>query len=275
MSEGLIKLQEIGALKISEETHISKQHVQALIEENFKALHKVQFLGFISILERDYHIDLSEVKEKGLKFYSESISSNGTASVFIEKKSKKSSKALYIIVAFVVFVLGIYYNIDSDTSNMDVNATQVESVTQEIEALVENNISDLEVSFLDANQSDEVSEDANAAVVNEEVAHEVTSSKTSNTAKKSLKIFTDKKLWFGYIELDTENKTQKSFTGEFDLDASKNWLLLFGHNNIEIELDGQVQEFEKSKNVQFLYKDGVLTQISLEEFQKLNKGNKW
>lgn len=271
MSEGLIKLQEIGTLKISEETHISKQHVQALIEENFKALHKVQFLGFISILERDYHIDLGEVKEKGLKFYGESISSSGTASVFIEKKSKKSSKALYIVVAFVVFVLGIYFNIDSDTSNMDVNATQVESVTQEIEALVENNTSDLEVSFLDANQSDAVSEDTNAAIAPEEVAHV----STLGDAKKSLKISTDKKLWFGYIELDTDNKTQKSFTGEFDLDASKNWLLLFGHNNIEIALDGEAQEFEKSKNIQFLYKDGVLTQISLEEFQKLNKGNKW
>jgi hypothetical protein len=51
--------------------------------------------------------------------------------------------------------------------------------------------------------------------------------------------------------------------------------LLFGHNNIEIELNGEIQKFEKSKNVQFLYQDGVLTQISLDEFKKLNKGNKW
>jgi hypothetical protein len=272
MSEGFTQLQELGAQKISEHTHISKQHVQALIQENFKALSKVQFLGFISIIERDYHIDLSELKEKGVKFYGESVPF-GTASVFMEKKSKKSSKGIYILVALIIFVVAIYYNIDSEPSNMDVNATQVESVTQEIEALVENNVSDINVSSLDENQSEEASEetDLNGTFANEKIAGETTSNNTS----KSLKIVANKKLWFGYIELDTENKNQKAFSGEFDLDATKNWLLLFGHNNVEIELNGQAQEFEKNKNVQFLYKDGKLTQISLDEFKKLNKGRKW
>lgn len=272
MSEGFAKLQELGAQKISEYTHISKPHVQALIQENFKALSRVQFLGFISIIERDYHIDLSELKEKGLKFYGESAAST-SASVFMEKRSKKSSKGIYILIAFIIFILGIYYSVGSDTSEMDINVTQVESVTQEIEALVENNVSDINVSSFDVNLSLQTGEemDENETLLNEEKLPLVSLHK----GEKSLKIIANKKLWFGYIELDTENKNQKVFSGDLDLDASKNWLLLFGHNNVEVEINGQKQEFEKNKNVQFLFKDGALTQISLDEFKKLNKGEKW
>jgi hypothetical protein len=277
MSESATKLQEIGIQKISEQTHISKQHIEALIQENFKALNKVQFLGFISIIERDYGINLSELRAKGLNFYGESEAVK-PASVFIEKKSKKSSKALYILVAFVIFIAAIYYSIDSDKVNKDVNATQVETVTQEIEALVENNISEMNSSDLETNQSivsqDEEDMDLNATVESFKT-QAVLPAKEIATANDSLRIIAKKRLWFGYIELDTENKTQKVFSGELDLDSKKNWLLLFGHNNIEIELNGEMQTFEKSKNVQFLYKDGVLTQISLDEFKKLNKGEKW
>jgi hypothetical protein len=277
MSQGFTKLQELDIQKISEQTHISKQHIQALMDENFKALNKVQFLGFISILERDYKLDLSDLKEKGLKFYGESASF-ATPSVFIEKRPKKSSKGLYILISLLIFVVAIYYSIDSDTSNADINATQIESVTQEIESLVENNISEMNAPAFDANQSSLIQDEegfesnVNAATDVEAVAAPV---KESAQLVKSLKIIAKTKLWFGYIELGTENKTQKVFSGELDLDPNKNWLLLFGHNNVEIELNGKTQEFQKDTKIQFLYKDGELTQTTLEEFRKLNKGRKW
>jgi hypothetical protein len=182
-------------------------------------------------------------------------------------------------VALVIFILVTYLNFDSDKTTIDVNATQVESVTQEIEALVENNISDINSSASDTNESTVIEDEKEATDTNvaeaPTVEPVVLPTQESANINDSLKIITNKKLWFGYIELDTENKNQKVFTGELDLDANKNWLLLFGHNNVEIELNGEIQKFEKSKNIQFLYKNGVLTQISLDEFQKLNKGNKW
>jgi len=270
MSEGLIKLQEIGVQKISEQTHISKQHIQSLMQENFEALNKVQFLGFVSIIEREYELDLSALKEKGLKFYGE-VESVKPASVFIERKSQKSSKGIYILVAFVIFIVAIYYNVDFAKIDIDVNATQVESVTQEIKTLVEANVSEVNSSVPETNQNVISDTEMNTSASLQSVSSDEKVQNTSN----SLKIFTETKLWFGYIELNTDNKTQKVFSGELDLDSKKDWLLLFGHNNIEIELNGEKQKFEKSKNVQFLYQDGVLTQISLDEFKKLNKGNKW
>ena len=59
----------------------------------------------------------------------------------------------------------------------------------------------------------------------------------------------------------------------FDLDDKKNWLLLFGHSQVNIKLDDKLQE--QSNTIRYSYIDGKLTPITLEEFKKLNKGSKW
>ncbi|DAB29417.1 MAG TPA: hypothetical protein CFH84_09595 [Sulfurimonas sp. UBA12504] len=281
MSVGFTKLKELGAQKISEETHISKQHVQALIDENFKLVQKVQFLGFISIIERDYQIDLSELKTKALAYYAQNVVIKTPVSVFIEKKSHKSSKGIYIFIALIIFLAVAYYSLDSKSPTIDMNATQVESITQEIEALVESNmtdenITDNNLSALETNSSDlpEEEMEGNATLQTDEVPP-VIPMQESGIAMDSLKIITTKKLWFGYIELDTEDKKQIVFSDSFELDPKKNWLLRLGHNDVEIELNGEKTSFEKSKNLQFLYKDGVLQQLSLSEFKKLNKDREW
>jgi hypothetical protein len=274
MSEGFTKLKELGAQKVSEETHISKQHVQALLDENFKVVQKVQFLGFVSIIERDYQIDLSELKTKALAYYEQNIVTKPT-SMFIEKKSKKSSKGIYILVALIVFLLVSYFNIDTDTPAIDVNATQVASVTQEIEALVESNMTEDNLSVVDSNMSDLPDEESevNATIQEEVVVAEPLQTESFKT--DSLKIIANEKVWFGYIEFGTDQKKQTVFSDSFELDPTKSWLLRFGHSHIEIELKGEKLNFKKGKNVQFLYQDGALKQLSMEEFKTFNKGQAW
>ncbi|MDD2790251.1 MAG: hypothetical protein PHU40_06225 [Sulfurimonas sp.] len=274
MGEGFTKLKELGAQKVSEETHISKQHVQALIDENFKVVQKVQFLGFVSIIERDYQIDLSELRTKALAHYEQNIATK-PASVFIEKKSKKSSKGLYIFVVLIVFLLVSYFNIDTKTPTVDVNATQVESITQEIEALVESNMSESNLSAWDENLSDfsDKESEVNATIQEEVVATEPINAESLKT--DSLKIIANEKIWFGYIELGSDEKKQTVLFDTFELDPSKSWLLRFGHSNIEIELKGKKLNFKKGKNVQFLYQEGALKQLSMEEFKTFNKGQAW
>ncbi|HIQ28154.1 MAG TPA: hypothetical protein EYH42_06605, partial [Sulfurovum sp.] len=59
-------LEENSVKAISQKTNISEQNIEALIEDNFSALTKAKALGFISIIERDYHADLKDVREKAL-----------------------------------------------------------------------------------------------------------------------------------------------------------------------------------------------------------------
>lgn len=69
MSSDLEKLKEIGAQKIFEQTHITKEHIQAILHKSFEGLTKVQFQGFVSILEREYQVDLKDLKSDASEFY--------------------------------------------------------------------------------------------------------------------------------------------------------------------------------------------------------------
>ena len=60
---GLEKLREIGTHKIFERTHIAKKFVEDILNENFSSMNRVQFAGFLSILEREYNLDLHELSE--------------------------------------------------------------------------------------------------------------------------------------------------------------------------------------------------------------------
>ena len=117
MSEELDLLREIGAQKIYEDTHISLKHAQSVIHESFEGLTKVQFLGFISILEREYNQDLSMLKEKGLAYFKdEPVKDVSTTSVFIEPARAKSPTPIYIMIALFVFVLVAYFTIGGDSA---------------------------------------------------------------------------------------------------------------------------------------------------------------
>jgi hypothetical protein len=83
------------------------------------------------------------------------------------------------------------------------------------------------------------------------------------------------KVWVGYIDLQTNDKFQATSSDELLLDASKEWLLAFGHGNINIELNGVSHEFKTPKNMRFIYKNGVLKQIDVEEYKTYNGGNAW
>ncbi len=105
MSDGFDKLKEVGAQAIHEKTHITREHVQAILHDSFEGMNKVQFLGFISILERDYAVNLNDLKIRGLDYFLNITSKNQqNSSVFIETKSKAKNTP-YIIMALLVLVI--------------------------------------------------------------------------------------------------------------------------------------------------------------------------
>ena len=71
MSDALLKLRDLGAQKIHDDTHILIRHIEDVLNERYENLTRVQFLGFISILEREYLIDLSSLKSAANSYYNE------------------------------------------------------------------------------------------------------------------------------------------------------------------------------------------------------------
>ena len=258
MSEELDLLREIGAQKIYEDTHISLKHAQSVIHESFEGLTKVQFLGFISILEREYNQDLSMLKEKGLAYFAdEPVKEVSTTSVFIEPNKTKSPTLLYIIVALFVFIVVAYFSIGGDSSTP-------QTVKIDNSAIV-NAQKNINPTAYESNTSDE-NETIPLVVVEEEKAIE---------PPASLKIIAKSKLWIGYIDRTEDIKKQTIIKESLELDPSKEWLLSLGHGHVDIVINGELHEFRSPNNIRFLYKNGELKKLTFREFKILNEGRVW
>lgn len=262
MSEGFEKLKSLGAQKIHEKTHIAKHHVQALLHESFDEMTKVQFIGFLSILEREYHLNLSDLKATGLKHF-ESLSSTGDGSsqVFVSPKKKKNNSFLYILLAFILLVAAIFYSSLSYEKSIDEqNNTYLELNSQEKhEPIVQR--------FADENLSHEI--------IEQQEENSTQETKTPVEIEKSLVIAPRTRLWVGYINAQTHQKYQKTISEPFEFDAQKEWLFYLGHGNLEIVLHGEHISYKQAGNMRFYYKDGELKEIDLKEFKSLNRGEGW
>ncbi len=251
MSEGLEKLQGIGFQKIHENTHISKSHIKAILEHSFDKMTKIQFCGFISILEREYSIKLDRLREEGLEYFQQnSATPIQEADVFTESKIKKNLTNIYIGIAIVVFLIAVVITTFSSSSSSSTIVKELDNSAIESAQIVssDSNISEPEV-------------------VVEEVLEPV--------AVKHFSIKPKSKLWIGYIELGAHKKNQKTITQELVLDPNKDWLLSLGHGYVDFEVNGETIEYTKGKNLRFVYRDGELTKINYEEFKNINKGNEW
>jgi len=274
MSEGLEILKELGAQKIHKETHISKEHIQAILHESFEGLQPVQFVGFISILEREYEIELDELKNKGINYFNEKKStSTEPKKVFVVPKRQKNYTPVYIILAAVIFLSFIYYKfsyLDVENTDIDVvDNSKIENAKNSIKPVLEVK-SDTNSSDSNETQSlDDLEKDSEKT---EEKAPEI---EKKEEQELSLKVLPKYKTWVGYIEIKTNKKYQNFYRKELSLDTSKDWLLLFGAGSIKIEVNGEVKKFTSKYNHRFKYVDGELVKITVDEFKSLNKGRKW
>ena len=267
VSEELDLLREIGAQKIYEDTHISLKHAQSVIHESFEGLTKVQFLGFISILEREYNQDLSVLKAKGLQYFEdEPLKELTDTSVFVEKKRTKSSTLIYIIVALFVFILVAYFSIGDDASTSAAvkidNSTIVTAQKNINPTMYEHNASDTNSTLVDENSTTPL------VVMEEEEEVEV-------VLPASFKIIAKSKLWIGYIDKTDNIKKQTIIKESLELDPSKEWLLSLGHGHVDIIINGEIQEFKTANNIRFLYKNGELKKLNFKDFKNLNEGRAW
>jgi preprotein translocase subunit SecG len=271
MSEALDRLKDIGAQKIYEDTHIPVEHVQAILYESFDGLSKVQFIGFISILEREYGEDLSAVRARVIDYFNEKSASDEAITddtIFKSSNSKKNLTVVYIILAIILLFIAIYYTMQSADQALE-SAVQESKIIQEVKKNIVLDTNVTKNSSSDVNTSQKA-EDFNATANKPEVE------KTEEKAvPKSLKIIARTKVWLGYIDAATNKKYQKTFKGELDLDPTKEWLLYFGHGYIDVIVDGKERKFSEKDTLRLHYENGEIKEISIDEFRRLNRGNTW
>jgi len=259
---GLDKLEEIGAQKIFEKTHIAKKFVEDILKQKFSSMNKVQFFGFISILEREYSIDLHELQDAYRTSSTSTIEKGKEPFVVSEQTGETKpniNKKVYILVAILV-VGALYFTFKADPS-----LTQASSDKQVEDVLVEQELNN---SIIEQAKMNLGSLDKNTTKVVEEVMLEPTHTNKFEVIPRS-------KLWIGIVDMQTFKRKQKMTSSSFELDPEKNWLLVMGHGYVTFDVHGEEKRFKDENKVWFAFENGSLSKLTRSQFTKKNKGQSW
>jgi len=307
MSYSLEELRELGSQKIHNDTHIIKSHIESILNEDFESINKVQMFGFLSIIEKQYDLDLSSIRENARDFYNEHrLDADEQGSVFVIASKNKQSSVFYIFLIFIVFGTVAFFSLKTAPNHIVTPENKViDEVKKNIKLekkIEEKKIPMKEKVILHEREIEQPKErvirkekpvvhiqkqevkrekiQEKKEILKEEKRKEVIVKKEKEIkniapTQYSLSLIPKSKVWIGYIDITKNRKYQKILKDEFSFDPKDEWLMILGHSNVIFKVNGKDLFYKNRKSLRLSYKDGVLKEVTLEEFKKINRGKKW
>ena len=235
--------------EISKRTKISPISLRFIRNKEFEKIPRAKFFGFIKIIENEFKVDLSDLKEEY---------SNTTHNV--EKKheikiEKEKNYHLITILALIMLIIGgyiLYKNLKTKTSpsqkenlvadtNLDIN---------EINTSIENTTT----------YEENVSTEENITYAYNPPIQKETNQTKPLIQQYKVDIIPNEKVWFRAINIDT-NKTYEFLTSKEKILPKGNYYIKFGHGNITIYYNNQTITPNTKKIIRILFKDGNYTYL--------------
>ncbi len=280
--------------EIYKKTYIAPKMIQALLDENFKKIgNRSKALGFVTILERELGLDLSELREKIDEYYS--ASAHYSEAFAIKEKNEPTKKnPMLVLFLLVVLVLGIgYYFYDKNgiagpkasetflqkssksATSVSLTAANTSSSSQSSEPVIvvsseqnESNSSSSSILSIQTNQESNPSS-------SQKSEENRTASFEPKAPLHMITIVPRKKLWVGIVYLDNYKRRSFVTSKPIELNTSRDQLIVTGHGVLDIDIDGQVQKYNDRRKLRFLYRAGELEKIDAKIFKQYNRGKNW
>jgi len=293
---GLEQLQEIGAQAIADTTHIPLAHVENLLQKKYDGFQKPQFFGFLSILEREFKVDLSDIRQ-------EYLSSKNEGSEKVEKKVKPvqsepslsvkrekifKNRKLMVIALAVIAAAGLITAVSMmefsppKEEKIEINNTAIDQAKKNLNIVVKD-VSNVEVEMIDSDVEsaefgqEEISSQTKEAPTKKEQAvnrHEPVAS-TEPIMPLYLRIVPKGKLWLGLVDTETHRKRVETISKPLLLDAEKTWLIVTGYGHLDVDCGDTTNKYREDRKILILYEAGICQIIDKEEFKARNRGKLW
>ncbi|ADR34961.1 hypothetical protein Sulku_2301 [Sulfuricurvum kujiense DSM 16994] len=270
-------LQALGTEKIHERTHISRDKIELVLTKSYAQIGRVQFMGYISILEREYDIDLSGIKEEYLLF----CQNNPTVlapkqSVILQAAS--NSKPKWIVagtVLIIILMIGGYFlqgkmSAAPSEDVMNLTTSSVQVVEQNDTANAETNETNITGSIANVESNQSAATSVQSAIPAQQNETLITGTSDQQTA-----IIPQYKVWYGVIDLESGKKIQGITIDPIIIDPTKTLLIVLGHGRVELISSEGKKVLNDKNTVHFIGEKGALKQISQQEFMERNGGKNW
>ncbi len=266
-------LQALGTEKIHEQTHISRDKVELVMSKAYAEIGRVQFMGYISIFEREYGIDLSKIKEEYLEFYQKNAAIlTPKPSVILQATSNSKPKWILAGIAVIALLTIGGYVLQGKLSS-EPQEDVMHLTTASVEVADQNsdqNLSDIN----ETNSTAPVTKLVVNPVVNTDANKTLTPAKPVISGKQ-LSILPKFKVWYGMIDITSGEKIQNITKDPIVIDTAKDWLIVLGHGRVAIEYPEGKTLLEDRNTVYFSCEKGTLKQITQKEFIEKNGGKSW
>jgi len=290
-------LKAIGAEGISLQTHISQSNIKKLLSGEFDSFTAIQFNGFLTILEREYDLDLGEWRMRYEQMFPnvEAPLADTENDPFLNavraKKQQRLTVAvltglLLLVLIVTYFVLGsggkqqkIELNntaIEKAKANMATMSTRVTAEVQG-EPVEENASTVLQV------EDTNLTEENNTVPAVEEVPAPMAETpapateipEPAHAPSADIVITPETTIWLGIINEQTHKRKSTVTDEPLILDGATNWLIITGHGYLSLEYGDGNETFKKVGRMLFVCEEGTCRQIDEEEFKALNQGIVW
>lgn len=295
---------------ISAKTNISEENIALLTQRDFEKLNRVKTLGFISIIERYYHTDLSSLREEAVAYYSEHETNEGSVFSYPIMDGRRPRSKPLIGIMLVILVIASWYFLIQYNKKHPGNSFSLgkQNGSSETEVLRDDPAADREISLpvgakalpketepkrIEANPSkpliqkpvEEVkSTEENVTQVSLETLENNSSSRlgqehnppqTKVETIEKITIVPVKRLWFGMIDMDTKKRKHYTVAEKFDIDvAQKQWLVATSPAPFSIEA-GETKRFNDARaHYLKLDREGVKV-LTREQYIALGGYPKW
>jgi len=291
--DGFSTLQEVGSKAIAAATHIPIAHVEKILAKDFEQFQKPQFFGFVSILEREYKIDLSALKQEFLFARAEEeitqennfdIAETGSKILEQRKELFKNKKVVYGVVGAVVVVLLIVIisSLDfssSDEEKIEINNTAIDQAKKNLnlEPVHAGNVNEMmhDNDVESAEYGQDTQEANKSTAQSESVDAQEPVSSTEPMMPLYLRIIPKGKLWLGLIDGETYRRRVETISKPLILDPEKSWLIVTGYGHLDLECGDTTNKYREDRKLLILYEAGVCQIIDKEEFKARNRGKLW
>jgi len=120
-------LMDLGIKEVSNRTFIHEKELESFLSGNFENINKTKAFGFIQILQREFHVDLSDLKNKYITYTQEHKTNEPKIKeslIMEEVKSEERKKSFFSIFFLLLAIGAIAYLIDKyDLLNFSKPAT--------------------------------------------------------------------------------------------------------------------------------------------------------
>jgi len=255
---------------IQKTTRITKENLQKIIARDFEHVNKVQALGFLSILEREYG-PLEDLREDWEEYFHTieedekivlSIQPNNSSSTRTKINQEMNPQLVLAGIGLLVLVFVAFMAFDAD--KQEKQAPPIPKMSVDLNDTNET---------LDENHT-QVSE-ANTTSLNADQNATPSLLVDQNISSSALQIVPGKKLWFGMVDVTTKDKSDQIIDKPFDINLTKPIAIVTSKATFSLKNKTSKKDYMDYKKHYFKVENGTLSEITKEQFVALGGPKKW